>query len=265
MFEKIAYLIRQLLALFKNIRRKKKDKPIEPQKLPKPVHPWRVCPGGQHYRRTHGVSGYTTTSGKVVGPYSRDWTCVKNPSGKDQLYPEEMQEIADKYFNQFRLSPLPEIPEFYKKDLAYDHFIQGWTQYWNDVLKPIEPLDPLIIKALIVSESSFNPNAWNKKRGPGRARGLMQVTDLTLRYLALEKYHELKDHFLHLKENDMLNPNFSICAGIRWLFRKKELAQAKAKRPVSWREAIIEYKSAQSNIDLIARFDYYYNKLKIKK
>lgn len=152
----------------------------------------------------------------------------------------------------------------------YDHYIQGWTQYWNDVLKPFESLDPDIVKALIASESSFNPKAWNKRQGPQRARGLTQITDQTLRYLS-DDYSELRDHYLTLSEDDMLDPNLSICAGIRWLFRKKGLAEAKLKRKVTWTEAIAEYKgvnpTGKSSRDcrVMRTFDRYLAELKGKK
>jgi len=267
-FRKVSNMLRRLFTFLKKIRRQKpKDIPV-PDKKPsiyvKPVHPWRMCPGGQHYRRHTNVSAYTRTDGTEIGVHPRRGTCANNPSGKDQLYTEEMEQIAGQYFDTFKLVPLPEIPKFGKKGQFYDHFIQGWTQYWNDVLKPNEPLDPHMIKALIASESSFDPNAWNEKHGPGRARGLTQVTDITLRYLSLEKYHELKDHFLHLKEDDTLNPNFSICAGIRWLFRKKEIADSKIMGEVSWIDAVGEYKHYKTDNPHMKEFIDLYESLKRK-
>lgn len=193
-------------------------------------NPWRVCPVGQHYRRGGPVSGYVTRSGKTVSPYAHGETCVQNPSGKDQLYPEEITKIAQDHMSPVVSQPLNPLKKFGNASNAFDHFIVGWTQYWNDVLKPEDPLDPDLVKALIASESSFNPNAWNHKKGPGRARGLMQVTDQSLRYLT-DEYDELKDHYLNLSEDDALDPNMDICAGVRWLFRKKELMENKKREP----------------------------------
>lgn len=74
------------------------------------------------------------------------------------------------------------------------------------------------------------------------------------------------EHWVHTHLRRVpISENFSICAGIRWLFRKKQLAEAKAKRPVSWREAVIEYKHAKPNDKHMARFDDYYSQLKGKK
>ena len=51
-------------------------------------------------------------------------------------------------------------------------------------MNPKKPIEPDLIKALVASESGCNPKAWNGLRGSARARGLLQVTDKSLRYLA---------------------------------------------------------------------------------
>lgn len=265
--DKILVLFKKLLTFIKKITRKKEDKNPPDQKPTiintKPVHPWRQCPLGQHWVRTHPLRvppSKKHPSGTVT---TRNEHCANNPTDKDHLYSDEIQEIAKIHFDQLKLFPLPNIPEFSEKGQAYDHLILGWTQYWNDILKPHELLDPLIIKALIASESSFNPKAWNKRRGSQRARGLMQVIDQTIPYLT-HMHHELKDHFIHLTENDMEDPNLSICAGIRWLFRKKELAEKKLNKTISWREAVAEYKGSSAE-NVIRDFNRYYTILKGEK
>lgn len=77
---------------------------------------------------------------------------------------------------------------------------------------------------------------------------------------------ELKDHYVNLEEDDMLNPNLSICAGIRWLFRKKELHEAKMKRPTAWLEIIEVYKGANNKSEaarerIMRKFTEYYNEM----
>ncbi len=144
--------------------------------------------------------------------------------------------------------------------------IRGWTQYWNDVLKPIDPLDPDVVKALIASESGFNSNAWNKRRGQNAAFGLMQLLNSSVQLLKDPK--ELSDHFVNLSNDDMKDPVFSICAGIRWLFRKKQLEESKLKRSISWREAIQAYKGYKSTDKEqkgMKDFDSYYKRLKGNK
>ncbi|MEQ1664042.1 MAG: hypothetical protein ABL927_01550, partial [Bdellovibrionales bacterium] len=54
----------------------------------------------------------------------------------------------------------------------------------------------------------------------------------------------------------------NICAGIRWLFRKKEIADSSARRELSWNEAIQKYKAEKKGTKLINRVIDYYNKLK---
>lgn len=62
--------------------------------------------------------------------------------------------------------------------------IAGWTKYWNEVLLPKDNLDPNLVKALIATESGFNPDAKIKVgKKAGYARGLMQVTDWALNIL----------------------------------------------------------------------------------
>ena len=175
-----------------------------------------------------------------------------------------MLEIAERHFEHFKETPLKTLLEYKKPGNAYDYLIQGWTQYWNEVLKPGDPLDPDLIKALIASDSGFNPKAWNHLRGPARARGLLQVTDRTVRYLT-DDYDELSDHFLNLTEDEMLDPNFAICAGIRWLFRKKQLTEARAKKTISWRDAVAAFKGVKPNDGLMKKYDRYYAELKGSK
>lgn len=145
----------------------------------------------------------------------------------------------------------------------FDSLIRGWTQYWNDVLKSREPLDPDLVKALIASESGFNPRSWNQKRGRNSAWGLMQVRSDTVQFL--KNPQELRDHLVNLTNDDMKDPNLNICAGIRWLFRKKTLEEARQKKPVTWREAVRKYKGYdESDPDQrgLKEFDKYFAQLK---
>ena len=66
-----------------------------------------------------------------------------------------------------------------------------------------------------------------------------------------------------LDENDMREPILNICAGIRWLSRKKELLAAKSKKPASWRDAAAKYKSVSPDEKvLMPKFDAYLRLLK---
>lgn len=199
-------------------------------------HPWRLCPIGEHWVVTHSrhvKKGVTQVSGH----------CRTNPSHKDQIYIEELLQIADKYFSKVKLQPKADNLDFKYKGNRYDVLIAGWTKYWNDVLAPNEDLDPNLVKALIATESGFNPEAKVKAgKKAGYARGLMQVTDWALDILKDEK-GELSDHLVDLDQKNMNEASLNIAAGVRWLHRKREIASAKLKRPATWLEAAADYKS----------------------
>lgn len=166
--------------------------------------------------------------------------CAHNPSGKDQMYPEEIKEISDRHFSKLKKKPCP-FPLKFPNGAKYDDLIAGWVQYWNDIFSPKDPLDPNLIKALIASESGFDPIMLANKKNSNSARGLMQITNKTRKILGNEK-GELKDHFLTVTKSNLNDPNVNICAGIRWLFQKRLLASNKLKRPATWEEAVADYK-----------------------
>jgi hypothetical protein len=71
---------------------------------------------------------------------------------------------------------------------------------------------------------------------------LIQLTDQAIKALGNPK-GELKNHLIKMTAGDASDANVSICAGTRWLFRKKDLAWGKLNREATWMEAIAEYKS----------------------
>ena len=126
---------------------------------------------------------------------------------------------------------------------TYNDLITGWTAYWNDQFKIDPPLSPNLVKILIATESGFNPKAKNpnnpSKIGP--ARGRLQITVDTQNRLS-GKGKELKDHFVVLVNEDIYDPNKNICAGVRWLFRKRETAKARLKYEPTWEDVLMEFK-----------------------
>jgi len=52
----------------------------------------------------------------------------------------------------------------------------------------------------------------------------MQITDYTLK-LIQENQKELRNHAFNLKRDDLFDSNVNICVGVRWLFRKREIAK----------------------------------------
>jgi len=202
-------------------------------KLSRKKHPWRLCHEGQHWVRDHtrsntkeGVQGY----------------CRRNRSGKDEIQDLEMDEIASRHFEKLKGPPCPKALG-YSQGNKFDTYIRGWTRYWNEVIQPSQPLSPNLVKAIIATESSFRVRAENPgNKRIGKARGLMQVTEESWRILKDEQ-GELRDHFVVLEQADLLRANQNICAGIRWLFRKREIASSKLKRQATWIETVAEYKA----------------------
>ncbi len=196
---------------------------------------WRVCPTGEHWVRRH--DRHRNTIEDVDGH------CRKNPSKKDLLKNDEIQLIAEHTLFKNPLMKVSSNNLDEDDGNKYDDLISGWTAYWNDIFKTDPPLHPNYVKVLMKTESSFNEKSINpknsKKNGP--ARGLMQITERTQRQLSgLEK--ELNNHFVIIEGDEIWNPNINIAAGVRWLFRKREILKAKLKRDPSWREVLMEYK-----------------------
>ncbi len=204
------------------------------------IHPWRVCPYGQHWVKTHSLHVPPSKKDPAGSATTRHEHCAHNPSGRDQLYPEEMSEIATQNFFGLKDKPCP-LPLRFKNGSKYDDLIAGWVQYWNEVMKPPIPLEPNCVKALIASESGFDPNKLANKKNSNSARGLMQITNETRKILGNEK-RELKDHYIDVTKSDLNDPNNNICAGVRWLIYKRERASQKLGHSASWEEAIKEYK-----------------------
>ena len=185
-----------------------------------PVHPWRLCPYGEHWVKTHPLHVPPSKAHPSGSVTTRHEHCAHNPSGRDELYPDEIQEIASKHFSNLKNRPCPLPLTFRAAGSKYDDLIAGWVQYWNEVLKPDVPLDPNLVKALIASESGFDPNILANKKNSNSARGLTQITNDSRKLLGGGK-GGLKDHLITVTKEDLNDPNINICAGVRWLFEKK--------------------------------------------
>lgn len=163
--------------------RKRKQRPVYG-----PLHPWRICPIGEHWVRAHQRQGTRGVAGH----------CRKNPSGRDQIYLQEIRELTEREFSKLQGAPCADDLGFASGN-EYDALIRGWTKYWNEVLQPMELLDPDLVKALIATESSFRSNLRVRAgKRAGWARGLMQVTDWTLQTLKDED-GEIRDHLVDLE------------------------------------------------------------------
>lgn len=221
------------------MKKKKSSSTPESKLTNEKIHPWRMCPLGHYWVSTHPLR-VKASKKNPEGVTTRHGHCRTNPSKKDQLYSDEMHEMADFHFGRLRKLPTPN--RLGKDADKYDQLIAGWTKYWNEVLNPTDLLDSNLVKALISTESDFSPKKKALASEGNWARGLMQVTDATIEILKDEK-GELKDFLVNLDQKKIYEPTLNICAGIRWLFHKKKLLEHKLKRPVSWEEASMEYKS----------------------
>ena len=236
---------------------KKSKKKIEIQ-IP---HSWRLCPYGEHWVITHPLTVPPSKKNPSGSVTTRHAHCAHNPSGKDQLYPDEIHEITSQNFSKVQNRPCPLAMKF-KDGNKYDDLIAGWTQYWNDVIKPQSPLDPNLIKALIASESGFHAKKLADQKRPNSARGLMQITNSARRILN-DEGGEILDHYITATRTELDDPSINICAGIRWLFQKKAIVAKKLKREATWQEVICEYKGlTRANKDraaeLMKRFSELY-------
>ncbi len=209
-------------------------------------HPWRKCQPGYHWRSSSHVGAHLRKGDQVRSHY-RKGTCVKNPSGQDVMYEDELHRIADLYFPKLK-SKISKNNLGSRRGNKFNSLIAGWTQYWNDVFKPKVPLDPDLVKALIMTESSFDPKIKIPAPKGQTAYGLMQIITPTVKYLRGYR-KELRNHLLQIDLKDINDPVLNIAGGVRWLFRKKEIASAKIKQKdvkATWLEAIMEYKGRKT-------------------
>lgn len=155
--------------------------------------------------------------------------------------------MTETYFEKLVGPPAKDVLNEFPNADNYDKHIRGWVRYWNEIFNPTEILNASLIKALIATESSFNSTSDNKIKKI-HARGLMQIRDQTLHILGDHK-GELKDYLIQLNSQNLFDPSVNICAGVRWLFQKKNLASVRLKRTASWEEAIIKYKGYWDEVE----------------
>lgn len=230
------------------------------------------CPLGQHWVRAHSLT-VPPSKKNPDGVTTRSAHCARNPaSSKVSFTPKDIKKIASSDKFQSKKKPCA-LQSKIDESNEFDDLIAGWTQYWNEIFKPDEPLDPNLVKALVKSESTFKPLRLADPDNPASARGLTQVTDDT-RVILGNRKGELKDYYFDLTREDLNDPGTNICAGIRWLFYKRERASAKLGRTASWTEGVAEYKSLTKKLraktksirnraqELMDRFKRYYKRYK---
>jgi len=221
-------------------------------------HPWRLCPIGEHWVRRHPKQ---LNSGKIT---DHDGHCRENKKSKLEIFhADELLMIAQTHFeslnSDLEAMPFPDLLGFPNGN-KYDLLIAGWTKFWNEVLKPQDPLDPDFVKALIATESSFNL-VKDQSSHDGPARGLIQITESTRKILQDLK-GELKNPHIELSVEESRDPVTNIGAGIRWLHYKKLYAKRILKREATWEDAVIFYKGLHGQIGKAGEADKIITKLR---
>jgi len=207
----------------------------------KKKHPWKICPASSFYVKGH----YKMINGK-----KRYWAahCRESRNKKEILNFDEILEISKRFKNE-KLN-MPKSYDFNVKDnlgSKFDLLIAGWLQYWTDIFGNNSNITVDFVKVLIMTESSFQKNANAKiPNSTYWAIGLMQITDYTFK-LIHENSKELKDHAFSINREDLYDPNVNISVGIRWLFRKREIAKYFLKKEPSPLELAEEYKGIRND------------------
>lgn len=237
--------------ILKGARKGEPPQSTEPQQPEPPKnHPWRLCPIGESWVRTHPL----TVPGRSKKPeYKtvRNGFCRANPGAREIYTANELQEIAELHFKSLAddpdAMPAPDAMGFPDGN-SYDPLIAGWTKFWNEILRPDELLTPDFVKALIATESSFRilPDTKSKE---GAVTGLIQVTEKTRKILGKDPKKELRDHLVDMSIEESRKAGINIAAGVRWLHHKRNLLRKRLKRKVTWEEAAWEYKGIFKDVD----------------
>ncbi len=218
-----------------------------------------VCPPGSHV--VHGFK-------RVCQSGIAAWVHAHVRKNRGRISPGLLKDnIHYLFWNSKKKYPaLNPIDGYGNQGAEYDELIQFWLEYWKfEGIAFPEKLDPLLIKALIAVESTFNPNA--KAKG-STASGLMQVTDQMMRILGgganKDDYIEARKALIHVKKDDKLDPVVNIALGIRLLGHKYSKIPKEAEK--SLYNTIKNYKSWKKEGDAYAKevFSKYEKSLKKK-
>lgn len=196
-----------------------KDNPIKLSKPPASE----MCPPGYHVVRGHR---------RVCRSGTTTWVDAHIRKNRGKIRPGLLKEnIHFLYWNSKKKYPTLPAIEGYKTGSEYDAPIQFWLDYWKEQgVKFPADLDPLMIKALISVESSFDPKARPKDK-KSTASGLMQITDQMVRVLGgfpnKEGYIEARKNLVHVDYEDKLDPVSNVALGVRLLGHKYSQAPKK--------------------------------------
>jgi hypothetical protein len=169
-----------------------------------------MCPVGYHAVRGHYRHCKSCT---------RTWVDAhirKNPGSKKMYLPENLLYIFwNSKKNYGKLNAINGFPPHHE----LDGIIQFWLEYWTSRFKLFPKIDPLLIKALIALESSFNPKA-DPKVSHSFAYGLMQIVDTARKSLTGKIRSSVTRDYMTVARSDLEDPVVNIAVGIRWLVVK---------------------------------------------
>ncbi len=209
--------------------------------------PSEMCPPGHHVVLGHER---VCESGTVT------WVDAHIRRNRGKIGPGLLKENMHFLFwnSKKKYSSLKEIKGYEGKGAEYDQLIQFWLDYWRSQgIEFPNDLDPLIIKAMIAVESTFNPRAVTTSK-ISTASGLMQITDQSLRILGgfpnKNKWIEMRNHLIHIEKLDKLDPVISVAMGTRLLGLKWSQIKDPQKRNI--RQLIRNYHSKDKGGDIYA-------------
>lgn len=100
-----------------------------------PIHPWRDCPYGQHSVVTHPLH-IPPSKRHPTGITTRHFHCADNPSGKDELRPDEIKDIGEQHFANLKDKPCPLPLKFGVQGSEFDDLIEEiFNKFYEDYQK----------------------------------------------------------------------------------------------------------------------------------
>ncbi len=206
-----------------------------------------MCPPGYHVVRGHE---------RICESGTATWVDAHIRKNRGKIRPGLLKEnIHYLFWNSKKKYPvLAEIKGFEGRGAEYDGLIQFWFNYWKSQgIEFPKDLAPLMIKAMIAVESTFDPSKISNAKN-STAAGLMQVTDQSMRVMGgfpnKKKWIEMRNHLIHIEKSDKLDPVTNIALGTRLLGHK--WSQLKDPKKRNNRQLIRDYHSRDKEGDAYA-------------
>jgi hypothetical protein len=206
-----------------------------------------MCPPGYHVVRGHE---------RICESGAATWVDAHIRKNRGKIRPGLLKENIHFLFwdSRKKYSSLNEIKEFEGLGSEYDRLIQFWLDYWKEQgIEFPKDLDPLMVRAMIAVESTFDPSKITKAKN-STAAGLMQITDQSLRVIGgfpnEDKWIEMRKHLIHVEKVDKLDPVTNVALGTRMLAHKWSQIKDPEKRNV--RQVIRDYHSRDKGGDVYA-------------